>query len=109
MADPTDAITINRLELPAHLAATLVLVRHGESTYVAEGQFQGRLDPPLSELGRRQAVLVAERLAHRDERTPLPIPAGLPVRVWHSPLSRAAETASIIADDQPGHGSHPGR
>jgi broad specificity phosphatase PhoE len=88
--------------VPEHLAATLVLVRHGESTYVAEGRFQGRLDPPLSELGRRQAALVAERLARRDERTPLPIPTGLPVGIWHSPLSRAAETASIIADDQPG-------
>jgi broad specificity phosphatase PhoE len=102
VADPSDAVTIDGLELPAHLAATLVLVRHGESTYVAEGRFQGRLDPPLSELGRRQAALVAERLAHRDERTPLPIPIGLPLRVWHSPLSRAAETAAIIADHQPG-------
>jgi broad specificity phosphatase PhoE len=95
-------VTIDRLEVPEHLAATLVLVRHGESTYVAEGRFQGRLDPPLSELGRRQAALVAERLANRDARTPLPIPAGPPIRVWHSPLSRAAETASTIADRQPG-------
>ena len=102
MADPPDPVTVDQFEPRAHLAATLVLVRHGESTYVAEGRFQGRMDPPLSELGRRQAALVAERLAHRDERTPLPIPTGFPARIWHSPLSRAAETASTIAEHQPG-------
>ena len=91
-----------RLELPADLVASLVLVRHGESTYVAEGRFQGRQDPPLSDLGRRQANLVAERLAERDERTPLPIPMGLPLAIWHSPLQRAAETARIVAAGQRG-------
>lgn len=67
---------------------------------MAEGRFQGRQDPPLSELGRRQAALVAERLEQRDERTPLPIPSGPPVAIWHSPLERAAETARIIAARQ---------
>lgn len=81
--------------------ATLVLVRHGESTWVAEGRFQGRQDPPLSVLGARQASLVADRLARRDDRTPLPIPAGSPIRIWHSPLRRAADTARIIAEQQP--------
>lgn len=85
----------------ATLDATLVLVRHGESTWVAEGRFQGRADPPLSDLGRRQADLVAARLAERDTQTPLPIPIGLPLAVWHSPLERAAETARRIAARQP--------
>jgi probable phosphoglycerate mutase len=89
------------LEIPGSLAATIVLVRHGESTFVAEGRFQGRLDPPLSDLGRRQAELVGLRLADRDSQTPLPIPVGSPVAIWHSPLSRAAGTASIIASHQP--------
>jgi broad specificity phosphatase PhoE len=80
--------------------ATLVLVRHGESTYVAEGRFQGRSDPPLSPLGERQAQLVGERLAQRDALTPLPIPAGPPAIVWHSPLSRAAQTARAICAAQ---------
>jgi broad specificity phosphatase PhoE len=88
------------LALPAG-AATLVFVRHGESTYVAEGRFQGRLDPPLSALGERQAALVAERLARRNEGTPLPIPAGPPIGVWHSPLRRAADTARALARAQP--------
>lgn len=100
MADPPDAVALRRLEIPARLAVTLVLVRHGESTWVAEGRFQGAQDPPLSELGRRQASLVAQRLEQRDQRTPLPIPVGPPVGIWHSPLARAAESARIIAAHQ---------
>jgi probable phosphoglycerate mutase len=82
--------------------ATLALVRHGESTYVAEGRFQGRHDPPLTDLGERQAALVAKRLADRDAGTPLPLPPGPPAGVWHSPLGRAAQTARAIADAQAG-------
>lgn len=96
-----DRSTETFIALPPDLVATLVLVRHGESTFVAEGRFQGRQDAPLSELGIRQAELVAKRLAHRDERTPLPIPEGPPVAVWHSPLRRAAETARLIREEQP--------
>jgi broad specificity phosphatase PhoE len=77
------------------------MVRHGESTWVAEGRFQGRQDPPLSALGERQARMVADRLARRDERTPLPIPVGSPAAIWHSPLRRAADTARIVAECQP--------
>jgi probable phosphoglycerate mutase len=102
VADPSDPVVLRRLELPADLVATLVLVRHGESTWVAEGRFQGRQDPPLSELGKHQAELVGGRLAHRDERTPLPIPRGAPMAIWHSPLRRAADTARIVADEQSG-------
>lgn len=81
--------------------ATLIFVRHGESTWVAEGRFQGRGNPPLSALGERQADLVASRLADRDTQTPLPVPAGVPLGIWHSPLQRAAETARRIAAAQP--------
>jgi len=102
VADQAEPTVLARVELPDQLVATIVLVRHGESTWVAEGRFQGRQDPPLSELGQRQAQLVANRLAHRDEQTPLPIPVGLPSAVWHSPLSRAAATARLIAAAQPG-------
>jgi probable phosphoglycerate mutase len=87
--------------VPADLHATVVLVRHGESTYIAEGRFQGRQDAPLSPLGERQARLVAARLAQRDDGTPLPVPAGVPMGIWHSPLSRAAATAHAIAEAQP--------
>ena len=87
--------------VPGALDATLVLVRHGESTWIAEGRFQGRQNPPLSPLGERQARLVAARLAQRDDQTPLPIPVGQPTGIWHSPLNRAAQTARAIAEAQP--------
>ncbi len=80
---------------------SFVLVRHGESTWVADGRFQGRGNPPLSELGRQQARLVADRLSRRDDHTALPIPGGPPRAIWHSPLERAATTAQIIAELQP--------
>jgi broad specificity phosphatase PhoE len=95
------------VELPPGLRTTLVLVRHGESTWVAEGRFQGRGDPPLSTLGQQQAELVAGRLADRDRGTPLPVPAGPPIAIWHSPLARAAQTAQRIASRQPGTALHP--
>ncbi len=97
MADPP-RLTPLRL---TGVTGTLVLVRHGESTWIAEGRFQGRQNPPLSELGLRQAGLVAGRLAERSEQTPLPIPPGPPIGIWHSPLDRAAATARAIADSQP--------
>lgn len=83
--------------IPAGLDAVLAFVRHGESQWVAEGRFQGQGDPPLSDLGRRQALLTARRIARRARRPPLPLPAGAPQAIVHSPLARAAETASVIA------------
>ena len=82
--------------IPAGLDAIVALVRHGESEWVAEGRFQGQGDPPLSDLGRRQALLTARRIARRARRPPLPLPAGPPQAIVHSPLQRAAETATLI-------------
>jgi broad specificity phosphatase PhoE len=62
-------------------------VRHGESTYNAEGRVQGQSDVPLSELGLRQAEAVAAAMAE------LPIEA-----VYSSPLRRAMQTAQPLAD-----------
>jgi probable phosphoglycerate mutase len=76
---------------------TLVLVRHGESTFVAEGRFQGRLDPPLSALGERQASLAAAWLAGPAPRTELAL-AGPPREIVHSPLARAERSAVAIAE-----------
>ncbi|MEK7873943.1 MAG: histidine phosphatase family protein, partial [Chloroflexota bacterium] len=45
------------------MPTTVYLVRHGESAWNAQGRYQGRLDAPLSELGLRQADLLARRLA----------------------------------------------
>jgi broad specificity phosphatase PhoE len=76
---------------------SLVLVRHGESTWVAENRFQGQADPPLSALGERQAAFVGARLADPSASPALPLPASPPIGIWHSPLARAASTAAAIA------------
>ena len=63
----------------------LILVRHGQTEWNAQRRYQGQSDVPLSELGRRQAELVAERLVGQE------IDA-----VYASDLKRAWETAQII-------------
>ena len=82
--------------IPPHLDAVVAFVRHGESEWVREGRFQGQGDSPLSDLGRRQALLTARRIARRARRPPLPLPSGAPRSIVHSPLGRAAETAGLI-------------
>jgi broad specificity phosphatase PhoE len=65
----------------------LLLVRHGQSTANARGIWQGQMEFPLSEEGRKQAALAARALRRE------PFDA-----LYSSPLSRAFETASIIRD-----------
>jgi probable phosphoglycerate mutase len=98
--DPAGARPLSgeRVAIPADLAASLVLVRHGESELIVERRFQGRLETPLSPTGRRQAALVAARLARPAARPALPVPAGSPLAIVHSPLARTAETAAAIAE-----------
>lgn len=84
--------------IPAGLNATIVLLRHGESEWVVEGRFQGQGDSPLSPQGQRQAGLAGERLAHPHAVPALPVPAGPPVAIRHSPLSRTTATAAAVAD-----------
>lgn len=83
--------------IPDGLDATLVLLRHGESEWIREGRFQGQGETPLSETGRRQAALAGARLAHPNASPPLPVPAGLPLEIVHSPLGRTTETAAAVA------------
>lgn len=61
-------------------------MRHGESEANASGTFAGQHDSPLTELGRRQAEIVAEAL--KD------VPFD---RIVSSDLSRARDTALAIA------------
>lgn len=71
----------------AHAATTICVTRHGETDWNITGVLQGWIDVPLNENGRRQASEMAERF--KD--------CGF-ARVWTSPLSRASETAEIVAD-----------
>ena len=68
----------------------LTLVRHGETDWNRARRIQGSTDIPLNDTGREQARQVAELLRDR-------MPAGSPVIVVSSDLSRARETAEIIA------------
>jgi probable phosphoglycerate mutase len=74
----------------------LALVRHGESAWIAEGRFQGRGDPPLSDIGLQQAAALGARLADPTALLSVPVPDEPPVAIWHSPLRRAAQTAQAI-------------
>lgn len=67
--------------------AEIIVIRHGETAWNADGRIQGHLDVELNEAGRQQAVAVANRLAKEP-----PISA-----VYSSDLKRALETAQIIA------------
>ena len=61
----------------------LYLVRHGRTSANAQGLLQGRLDPPLDAIGRKQAQAIADMVGDVDE-------------VISSSLVRAQETAAYF-------------
>jgi broad specificity phosphatase PhoE len=96
--DASDCATSGpRPLVPAGLEATLLLLRHGETEYLLERRFQGRAETPLSPLGRRQAEAGGARIADPARPPMLPVPAGPPRFVAHSPLRRTAETAAAVS------------
>lgn len=64
----------------------VLLVRHGQSEWNADGRWQGQADPPLTDLGRAQAHHAARSLGVVDA-------------IVSSDLQRAAETAAILAGE----------
>ena len=64
----------------------LLLARHGATSATQEGRFSGAEGAELSEEGRWQAARLGERLAAEDLAA-----------IYVSPLSRAMDTARIIA------------
>lgn len=65
----------------------ILLARHGRTAYNDEGRFQGQGPVPLDAHGREQAHQLAELIAERGDV----------VRMISSPITRALETAAIIA------------
>ena len=65
---------------------TVILVRHGETDWNVEKKSQGWRDIPLNEKGRDQARDLASEFVHLPLKT-----------IYSCSLSRAAETAEIIA------------
>lgn len=62
-----------------------LLARHAQSEWNALGRWQGQADPPLSELGQRQAAAAASSVGAVDA-------------IVASSLERAHHTAAIIAE-----------
>jgi broad specificity phosphatase PhoE len=68
------------------MATTLLLARHGETDWNRERRWQGHADTELNDVGRAQARALAGELAAQP-----------PDAVYTSDLSRARETAQIVA------------
>jgi len=63
------------------------VVRHGESTWNADGRYQGQTDVPLSHIGVLQAAALAERLTGQSFDA-----------VYTSDLIRASQTAQVVVE-----------
>ena len=70
--------------MPTRPTLELWLVRHGESTFNAEGRYAGWSDPLLTPAGEAMAQALSSRLAS------IPFDG-----IWRSDLSRAQETARL--------------
>ena len=71
-----------------HLVA--LLHRHGETTLNADNAFRSRMDPPLNDVGLKQAEAAAEFLGRYDLE-----------RIVTSPMLRAYQTACLVQREFP--------
>lgn len=67
-------------------ACRVIFLRHGETDWNDSGRYQGHLDIPLNERGRRQAQLAAEALKSFELDA-----------VYSSDLVRAMEVAEVVS------------
>lgn len=65
----------------------IYLLRHGETNWNLERKMQGIQDIPLNNSGKEQAIKCSKFFIDKDIKA-----------IYSSPLSRAKETAQIIAD-----------
>ena len=68
----------------------ILMVRHGQSEWNAQGRWQGQADPPLSPLGADQAEAGGAYLAKLHQQVPFD-------GIGSSTLDRAATTGDVIA------------
>jgi probable phosphoglycerate mutase len=66
---------------------TIILVRHGQTSWNREERFRGHADIPLDEIGSAQAGAVAQRIAMQWK----------PDAIYAGPLSRTMQTAEPAA------------
>lgn len=68
---------------------TLYVARHGETDHNVKRLISGRVDAQLTEKGYEQAAVLAENVTQLER----PV-----TQIIHSPLTRAKETARIVAE-----------
>ncbi len=68
--------------------ATLIFVRHGQSTYNLENRFTGSVDAPLTQLGEEEAKLAGKKLLGFKFS-----------RAYTSMLKRAQDSLSLILEE----------
>jgi len=73
------------LVLSMNKQTSILLVRHGQSTWNKVHRWQGQADPPLTDEGRNQARVAAKSVGSVDA-------------IVSSPLQRSLETALIISE-----------
>ncbi len=92
-------VQIESLNNTAHLNTSLpkktnnpriILVRHGETNWNREGRFQGQIDIPLNENGKKQALSAGKALKNVIFQ-----------KAFSSSMSRPIETAKLILRDHP--------
>jgi broad specificity phosphatase PhoE len=82
----TQKFKVNPRREKESMMTSIYLVRHGQTTWNKEEIFRGRTDVPLDETGLKQAELVGQYFN------------GMEIHgIYSSPLSRAWETAQMIA------------
>ncbi len=71
----------------------LILIRHGPTNYNQQRRWQGRVDTPLNPEGRALADAIGSILRSKNVCTD---------NIYSSPLSRAVETARLVAPETSG-------
>lgn len=90
--------------------AKLFITRHGQTVWNKEGRLQGKLDSPLTSLGKKQARWLGERL--NDEHIDIIYSSSSPRALSTAKLIRGERNIDIITNDnlkEMGFGSWQGQ